>query len=61
MRLKSQTLSSQVAIVPLELSKQQKKVESHWHKNLGSPQGLGRIKDLSAREVEEERKDLIIL
>ena len=47
MRLKSQTLSSQVTIVPLELSKQQKKVESHWHKGMGYPKGLGRVKNLS--------------
>ena len=47
MRLKSQTLSSQVAVVPLELSKQQKKVESHWHKGMGYSKGLGRVKNLS--------------
>ena len=58
MRLKSQTLSSQVAVVALELSKQQKKVESHWHKGMGSPQGLGRIKDLSAGSKTVRRASL---
>ena len=58
MRLKSQTLSSQVPFKPLELPKQQKKVESHWHKDMGSPQGLGRIKDLSAGSKTVRRASL---
>ena len=45
-------------VLLLELSKQQKKVESHWHKGKGYPKGLGKVKNLSVGNRIEGRASL---